>query len=120
MMSRRAYIGTNNTKAGEAAGKAAAQVRPRRGFGGGVRRHGVGLERDRTPRTVSTTGAGEKFIKPPLETFEDGADLNKAQTFAQTAITKHPDAGVFLGLYSYNGPRIAEEDVEESLISGRK
>ena len=105
---RRAYIGTNNTKAGETAGKAAALIRPEGGtvvvFVGTASASNA-IER----REGFYTGAGPKFVQPPLETFEDGADQNKAQTFAQTAITKHPDAGVFLGLYSYNGPRIAEE-----------
>ena len=105
---RRAYIGTNNTKAGEVAGKAAATIRPQGGtvvvFVGTASASNA-IER----RDGFYAGAGPKFVKPPLETFEDGADMNRAQTFAQTAITKHPDAGTFLGLYSYNGPRIAEE-----------
>lgn len=105
---RRAYIGTNNFKAGEAAGKAAALVRPQGGTVAvfvGTMSASNAIER----RDGFYNGAGPKFIKPPVEVFQDGADLNRAQTFAQTAITKHPDVGVMLGLYSYNGPRIAEE-----------
>ena len=105
---RRAYIGTNNTKAGEVAGQAAATLRPEGGtvvVFVGTESASNALER----RDGFYAGAGVKFIKPPLEVFQDGADKNRAQLNVQTAITKHPDAGVFLGLYSYNGPRIAEE-----------
>lgn len=105
---RKAYIGTNNAKAGEVAGKAAATIRPQGGqvvVFVGTESASNALER----RDGFYQGAGAKFIKPALEVFQDGADKNLAQTNVQTAITKHPDAGIFLGLYSYNGPRIAEE-----------
>ncbi|WP_435016591.1 substrate-binding domain-containing protein [Tundrisphaera sp. TA3] len=104
--SRLAYIGTNNTKAGEAAGKAAAMIRP----DGGKTAIFVATS-SATNAIERMTGffeaAGPKFAK--IETFEDGADMNKAQTLVGTALTKYPDVGVLLGLYSYNGPRIAEE-----------
>ena len=102
------YIGTNNTKAGEVAGKAAATLRPR----GGTVAVFVGTAsaanaRDRLEGFYA--GAGPKFVKPPIEIFEDAANPNKAQANVEIAITKHPDAGVMLGLYSYNAPRIADE-----------
>ncbi len=105
---RQFYIGTNNTKAGEVAGKAAAALRPR----GGTVAVFVGTAsaanaRDRLEGFY--TGAGPKFVKPPIEIFEDAANTNRAQQNVEIAITKHPDAGVMLGLYSYNGPRIADE-----------
>ena len=104
---RRAYIGTDNAKAGEVAGKAAALVRPQ---GGDVVVFvGTAAASNANDRLKGFyKGAGDKFHKQ-LEILEDGADPNKAQTHVQIAITKYPEAGVFLGLYSYNGPRIAEE-----------
>ena len=106
---RRAYVGSNNTKAGETLGKAAAQVRPEGGkvmIFVGTMTAANSIDR----RDGFYAGAGPKFISPPLEVFEDGGnDMNKAQTMAADAITKHPDADVMLGLYSYNGPRIALE-----------
>ena len=58
-------------------------------------------------------GAGDGFRVSPekdaLEVFEDGTDKTRAQTNVQTAISKYPDAGVFLGLWSYNAHFIAEE-----------
>jgi len=53
-------------------------------------------------------GAGPKFVQ--VEVFEDGSDRSgRAQSNVQSAISKYPDLGVFLGLWSYNAPRIAEE-----------
>jgi ribose transport system substrate-binding protein len=109
---RRAYIGTFNYKAGEVAGKVAKTLRPQGGktvaFVGTAaaanaseRRHGF------------FAGAGEAFRVSPqkdaLEVFEDGTDKTRAQTNVQTAISKYPDVGVFLGLWSYNAHFIAEE-----------
>ena len=105
---RRAYIGSNNTKAGETLGRAAAQVRPQ----GGTVLMFVGTMTASNAIERSDgfyVGAGPKFKKPPLEVFQDGSDMNRAMNLAEAAITKHPDAGVLLGLYSYNGPRIALE-----------
>ena len=51
--------------------------------------------------------AGPKFEK--IEIFEDQNDMNLAQSNVQTALSKYPDLGVLVGLWSYNAPRIAEE-----------
>jgi ribose transport system substrate-binding protein len=104
---RRAYIGTNNKKAGEAAGKAAATLRPQ----GGKTVVFVGTASAANARERSEgffEAAGPKFEK--TEVFEDGSDVSgRAASNVQTAITKYPDVGVLLGLWSYNAPRIAEE-----------
>ena len=105
---RRFYIGTDNAKAGEIAGKAAETLRPQ----GGTVAVFVGTATAANARARLEgffVGAGPKFAKPPVEVFEDQADMNRAQSLAEVAITKHPDAGVMLGLYSYNAPRIATE-----------
>jgi ribose transport system substrate-binding protein len=105
---RRFYIGTDNAKAGEIAGKAAETLRPQ----GGTVAVFVGTASAANARARLDgffAGAGPKFVKPPVEIFEDQADMNRAQSFAELAITKHPDVGVMLGLYSYNAPRIAAE-----------
>ncbi len=106
--SRSFYIGTDNAKAGEVAGKAAAQLRPQ----GGTVAVFVGEASASNAQARLEgfyTGAGPKFIKPPIEIFEDQHNDDKAQSLAEVAITKHPETGVMLGLYSYNGPRIAVE-----------
>ncbi len=69
---RRAYIGTNNRKAGEVAGKAAAQLRPKGGktavfVGTAVRR-----QRHASAARASSPGPGKAFEQ--VEVFEDGGD----------------------------------------------
>jgi ribose transport system substrate-binding protein len=103
---RSAYIGTNNRKAGEAAGRAAAMLRPQGGkvvIFVGTSGAANAIER----REGFFQGAGEKFTQ--VEVFDDSSDPNRAQSNVQTAITKYPDIGVLLGLWSYNAPLIAEE-----------
>jgi ribose transport system substrate-binding protein len=103
---RRAYIGTNNRLAGEVAGKAAATLRPKGGktvVFVGVPSAANAIER----REGFFKGAGPAFEF--IETLGDDGDKNRAQVNVQTALTKYPDVGVLLGLWSYNAPRIAEE-----------
>jgi ribose transport system substrate-binding protein len=103
---RVAYIGTNNVKAGEAAGKAAAVLRPQ----GGKTCIFVGNSSAANARERKQgffRGGGKAFTE--LETFDDNTDKAKAQSNVQTALAKHSDVGVLLGLWSYNAPRIAEE-----------
>jgi ribose transport system substrate-binding protein len=103
---RRAYIGTNNRKAGEVAGKVAKELRPQ----GGKTVVFVGTAaaaNARERREGFFAGAGSSFEQ--IEPFEDRTDVPKAHTNVQTSITKYPDVGVFLGLWSYNAHPIAEE-----------
>jgi ribose transport system substrate-binding protein len=103
---RLAYIGTNNKKAGEVAGKVAAQVRPQGGKTGvfvGLGGAANAIER----REGFFAGAGPKFEQ--LEVFEDQGDKVRAASNVQTALSKYPELGVLLGLWSYNAPKIAEE-----------
>ena len=105
---RRFYIGTDNAKAGEFTGKAAAALRPQ----GGTVAVFVGTATATNARARLSgfyEGAGPKFVKPPVEVFEDQHDMNRALSLPEIAIGKHPDVGVMLGLYSYNAPRIAAE-----------
>jgi ribose transport system substrate-binding protein len=105
---RRAYIGTINRKAGEVAGNVARTLRPQGGrtvaFVGTAAAANAQERRD-----GFFDGAGPLFQKVKGEVFEDGADFSRAQSNVQTAISKYPDVGVFLGLWSYNAHYIAEE-----------
>jgi ribose transport system substrate-binding protein len=103
---RAAYIGTNNLKAGEAAGKAAALLRPE----GGQVAVFVGTAAAANARDRSDgffQGAGAAFKKDAV--WEDQNDFAKNQQNVQNALTKNPDLGLLLGLWSYNAPIIAEE-----------
>jgi len=109
---RKAYIGTINRNAGIAAGKVAKLLRPQ----GGKTVAFVGTAaaaNARERREGFFVGAGDAFRVSPqqdaLEVLEDGADRTRAQNNVQTAISKYPDVGVFLGLWSYNAHCIAEE-----------
>ncbi len=88
---RRAYIGTNNRKAGEVAGKVAKTLRPQ----GGKTVVFVGTAaaaNARERREGFFAGAGRIRFEQ-VEVFEDRADKAKAQTNVQTAISKYPDVG---------------------------
>ncbi|HEV3122229.1 MAG TPA: substrate-binding domain-containing protein, partial [Isosphaeraceae bacterium] len=103
---RKAYIGTNNVSAGIAAGKAATALRPK----GGTVAVFVGTSAAANARERKEgffKGAGPAFKE--AETFDDGGDHTAARTNVQNAIAKYPDLGLFLGLWSYNAPAIAEE-----------
>jgi ribose transport system substrate-binding protein len=103
---RRAYIGTDNRKAGEVAGKVAKTLRSQ----GGQTVAFVGTAaaaNARERREGFFAGAGPSFEQ--VEIFEDRVDKARAQTNVQTAIQKFKDVGVFLGLWSYNAHLIAEE-----------
>jgi len=105
---RDGYIGTNNHHAGEVAGKVAALLRPR---GGKVVAFVATFQaaNARERRDGFLAGAGKAFTLNPGESWEDGSDKTKARTNVQSAVTKTPDAGLLLGLYSYNAAPIAEE-----------
>jgi ribose transport system substrate-binding protein len=109
---RRAYIGTFNRKAGEVAGKAAKTLRPQGGKT--VAFVGTAAAANASERRQGFfDGAGDTFRvsakQDALEVLEDGTDKTRAQSNVQTAISKYPEAGVFLGLWSYNAHFIAEE-----------
>ena len=103
---RQAYIGTNNVKAGEAAGRASKTLRPE---GGDVCLF-VGTSSAANARERLSGffgGAGPSFQQ--TEVFDDNGDFAKAAANVQTAISKYKDVDVLVGLWSYNGPKIAEE-----------
>jgi ribose transport system substrate-binding protein len=113
---RSAYIGTNNVKAGEVAGKVAASLRPQ----GGKVAVFVGTSAAANARERKEgffRGAGPKFSE--IETFDDGGNHSKARDNVQTAITKYPNLDLFLGLWSYNAPAIAEEVAKQPEVRQR-
>jgi ribose transport system substrate-binding protein len=109
---RRAYIGTFNRKAGEVAGRAAKTLRPQGGKT--VAFVGTAAAANASERRRGFfASAGDAFRlsanKDAIEVLEDGTDKTRAQSNVQTAISKYPEAGVYLGLWSYNAHFIAEE-----------
>ncbi len=103
---RSAYVGTLNRDAGALAGRVARSLRPQ----GGKTVVFVGTKSAANAiarREGFFEAAGKEFVQ--TEVFEDGTDHSRAQLNVQSAITKLPDVGVFLGLWSYNAHFIAEE-----------
>lgn len=103
---RLAYIGTNNTKAGEAAGEHTVKLMPGGGkFVAFVGNISAANARERRDGFVNTTKDHNIEL---LETIDDGKDPARARRNVEDAITKYKDANGLLGLYSYNGPQIAQ------------
>jgi ribose transport system substrate-binding protein len=108
---RSGYIGTDNLKAGETLGKAAALFRPR---GSNV---AVFVGTSGSANAIARAdgffrGAGPAFKK--LQTYEDFNDFAKNQQNVQTALTKSPKPDTLLGLWAYNAPILAEEAEKSS------
>ncbi len=103
---RSAYIGTDNVKAGEVAGRAAAALRPKGGkVATFVGTSGAANARERKQGFFK--GAGPLF--KDVETLDDNGEFARARDNAQTALSKYGDLDVMLGLWSYNAWNISEE-----------
>ena len=103
---RVAYVGTNNVGAGRAAGNLIKEVLP----GGGKIMLFVGNmdaqnARERRQGILEVLkGSGIEVI----DTRTDGADTSKARQNADDTLVAHPDVACLVGLWSYNGPTIAQ------------
>jgi ribose transport system substrate-binding protein len=103
---RLVYIGTNNTNAGKAAGEAAVRLLPQ---GGKV----VGFVGNRSAENARQREEGfREAVKGHgielVDVREDNKDVGRARKNVEDAIQAFKDAKAFLGLYSYNGPAIAD------------
>lgn len=102
---RAAFVGTNNLEAGKALGRKAAELKPEGGqvcvfVGDPSAQNAI----DRL--TGFKDGAGDKFTV--LEVYQDNTEPAKARSNVESALVAHADANVMLGLWSYNGPAIAD------------
>ncbi|MCA9409956.1 MAG: sugar-binding protein [Candidatus Omnitrophica bacterium] len=103
---RLAYVGTNNFKAGVEAGKLIKEVLPEGGqimlFVGlldaqNAQDRKAGIEKE-------LEGSGIEI----LDTRTDGVDTAKARANAEDAMVSNPDLDCLVGLWSYNGPALAD------------
>lgn len=116
---RKCYVGTNNYTAGREAGKLIKEVLPTGGtlciFVGRMdalnaieRRQGIidelrgASQQGRDPASGKIT-AGMWTV---LDTRTDLADRPRAKQNVEDALTRFPDVGCLVGLWSYNGPAI--------------
>lgn len=101
---RLAYIGTNNVRAGEEAGRQAMKVLPK---GSKVIPFvGYMSSPNAQERLAGFKRATKGWIEV-LDVQQDQNDATKALSNAQDALQAHPDVDGLLGLWSYNGPAIA-------------
>jgi len=101
---RLVYIGTNNRRAGEEAGRAAMEVLPR----GSKMIAFVGYMT--SPNAQERLDGFKRATKgwiEVLDVLQDQNDAGKAVTNAEDALQAHPEVNGMLGLWSYNGPAIA-------------
>lgn len=100
------YIGTNNYKAGQAAGQEAKKVFPN---GGKI----IAFVGNRSAENARDRENGFKdAIKGTkievVDVREDNKDPSRARKNVEDAIQARKDVNGFLGLYSYNGPAIVD------------
>ncbi|MDI6827834.1 MAG: sugar-binding protein [Armatimonadota bacterium] len=100
------YVGTNNYQAGRTAGKEIKKALPN---GGKVVLFVGTLDalnaRERRQGIIDEVKGSKVQI---IDTLTDNADHVKAKQNVENTIVKHPDVAGLMGLWSYNGPAIAE------------
>ena len=103
---RLCYVGTDNYKAGLAAGEEIKKALPNGGklvlFVGTLDAQNAA---DRK-KGISDAIKGSKL--QIVTTLTDNTDHTKAKSNVEDAMVKYPDVAGFMGLWSYNGPAIAE------------
>lgn len=100
------YVGTDNYKAGLAAGEEIKKALPN---GGQVVLFVGTLDaQNATDRRKGILDAIKGSKVQVVDTLTDKTDHTKAKSNVEDAMVKFPDVAGFMGLWSYNGPAIAE------------
>jgi ribose transport system substrate-binding protein len=103
---RLCYIGTNNFNAGKEAGKFATEIMPEggkvMGFVGNISAANARERRDGFVEAIK--GSKVELV----DVLDDNKDPSRARRNVEDAIAKHADLKGLLGLFSYNGPQIAQ------------
>jgi len=120
---RLCFVGMDNYQAGRLCGRMIKEAMPQGGsvmffvgragqLNGKQRRQGATDELLGRPADKPGDDAPETQIKGDkytiLGTRTDEVDFAKAKANAQDALTRHPDLGCMVGLFSYNTPKIFE------------
>ncbi|HTQ37614.1 MAG TPA: sugar-binding protein [Pirellulales bacterium] len=98
------YIGTDNTAAGEAAGKLIKEVLP---SGGKIMLFVGSLDAQNAKERFA--GIKKELAGSKVEIIDvrtDETDTVRAQKNAEDTLVKYPDVACLVGLWSYNGPAI--------------
>jgi len=103
---RLAYVGTNNYAAGRLLGDRIVGLLPAGGrVAAFVGSTGTQNARERL-RGIEEATRGHGI--GPIDVYEDGTDPAVARQNVVDAMAKHPDVRLLCGLWSYNGPAIAD------------
>lgn len=102
---RLVYIGTDNFKAGQVLGEQIVKLMPE---GGKVAVFVGTLSADNAKQRLDGVVAATKDHKiEVVEKREDQTDRNKARSNVEDVLNARPDVTMYVGLWSYNGPAIA-------------
>ena len=107
---RLCYVGTNNYEAGKKAGELLKKALPN---GGKVWMFVATLDMQNAAdrvKGIMDTVKGTKITILGVKT--DEADRNKAKSNVENAIVATPDLAALVGIFSYNGPAIADAVTE--------
>lgn len=100
------YVGTSNYAAGKVAGEQLKKALP---DGGKVMIFVGTLDaQNAAERNKGVKDAVQGTKIQILGTMTDNADHTKARANVEDALVKHPDIAALVGLWSYNGPAIAD------------
>ena len=103
---RLCYVGTDNYKAGRLAGEEIKKAVPDGGtvviFVGTLDAQNA---RERRQGILDAVKGSKVEV---IDTLTDNADHTKAKANVEDTLVKHPDIAGLMGLWSYNGPAIAE------------
>lgn len=103
---RLCYVGTSNYAAGKVAGEQLKKALPN---GGTVMVYVGTLDAQNAAERNKGLGDAVKGTKIQiLGVMTDSADHTKARANVEDTLVKHPDIAALVGLWSYNGPAIAD------------
>lgn len=111
-----AYIGTDNYRAGEIAGKTLAALLPQGGKVGIMRGSDTAL--NALQRTEGFLSAIESTSIKPLAAVNDEADVAASLQLTSALLVEHPDLAGAYGVYAYNGMTWATA-IKEAGAAGR-
>ncbi|HEV7278617.1 MAG TPA: substrate-binding domain-containing protein [Pirellulaceae bacterium] len=109
------YIGTENFEAGKVLGQAAKMLLEEKGVDEGSYVAFVG--RTGADNAVKRMDGVQEAIAPFTEAdrMADEVDRTRSRENVRSAIANHPDAVALIGIWSYNGPAIADVVTEKNV-----
>jgi ribose transport system substrate-binding protein len=107
---REFYVGTNNVTGGKVLGTAAKAIKPNTSYAQFVGTDSQQNAIERMDGFTSVYGSGTQ-----KERKLDDADRNRARDNVRDVISKYPELGMLVGIWSYNAPAIVDVVTEKKL-----